>query len=576
MTRGAGFAIVVAAMAALLAHETRSVQLDGETTLRAVENVVGYIVVLATAVLVTTRGQRPRLGLLMVAWIVAGLLGDMWFLFPDSVMAMTLFTPLLYLSAAVYVHMVLAYPTGRLTDRLDRIAVVAVYGVSLIPGIALVLTWDPNDCPECIPRVSSPFLIDGADTFFWLDLAKGLTIVAAVAFLALLVRRFSNAPTGARRSLWPLGVAALVAVIQFVVRTGAEIAELWGWVPTLDWLDFVTTLGVPVSLAAGILLSNRAGRSVADRVADLGLARPGHVEEALAEAVGDPSLRLVLWDPEGQGWISPQGRPVALPSDSTQTVTMIGSDLAAVIHDPDLADQRRLVASAGSAAQLALENERLQAELRARLDELRASRARIVTAGDDERRRLERDLHDGAQQRLLGVGLALQLLRPRLGAEEEAEPVLTDAEDELRAALSELRELARGIHPAVLTEQGLETALRTLAGRSHIPVTLEARPDELAGLPVTVQTALYYVAAEALANVAKHADANTAWVTVNRSNGSVTLEVADDGAGGADPRAGSGLTGLSDRVGALGGTMTVASPPGSGTKLKAEVPCASS
>ena len=288
---------------------------------------------------------------------------------------------------------------------------------------------------------------------------------------------------------------------------------------------------------------------------ELGATRPGGVRDALAEAVGDPSLELLLWEPSHRRWITPAGAVAELPDDSARAVTLIGDHLAAVVHDPVLADQARVIVRAGSAAWLALENERLQAELRRQLEELRASRARIVAVGDEERRRLERDLHDGAQQRLLGVGLALQLLRPRLSAPADAEPVLAEAEDELRAALEELRELARGIHPAILTEQGLEPALRSLASRSPVHVSVET--SDCGALPGEVESTVYFVAAEALTNVVKHAGASQVWLSLGRRNGAVRLVVRDDGRGGADA-AGSGLVGLVDRVGALGGSLTVA------------------
>ena len=214
----------------------------------------------------------------------------------------------------------------------------------------------------------------------------------------------------------------------------------------------------------------------------------------------------------------------------------------------------------------------LDAALRERLEELRASRARLVAAGDAERRRLERDLHDGAQSRLVGLAVLLGHLRRRLDADPEAVALLERAQSELSTGLAELRELARGIHPAVLTERGLEPALRSLATRSPVPVTLTADPGER--LPAPVEAAAYFVVSEALANVAKYAEANEAAVTVRRNGGSVLIEVADDGVGGADATRGSGLRGLADRVAALDGTLAMESPPGGGTRLRAELPCA--
>ena len=215
----------------------------------------------------------------------------------------------------------------------------------------------------------------------------------------------------------------------------------------------------------------------------------------------------------------------------------------------------------------------LDAELRASLAELRASRARIVEAGDAERRRLERDLHDGAQSRLVALKLLLSSARLRArGSGSELDGVLGEAIDELDTSLAELRELARGIHPAVLTDRGLEPALQALASRAPVPVTVEA-DDGSRRLPGNVESAAYFVVSEALANVAKYARATQAAVAVRRSNGRVTVDVTDDGVGGADAANGSGLRGLADRVAALDGTLSLESPPGEGTHLHAEIPC---
>ena len=211
---------------------------------------------------------------------------------------------------------------------------------------------------------------------------------------------------------------------------------------------------------------------------------------------------------------------------------------------------------------------RLNAELRARLDDLAASRARIVTAGDVERRRLERNLHDGAQQRLVALSLALRLALARLDSDPAgARAMLTGAGDELALALDELRELARGLHPAVLTDRGLSAAVEALAARSPVPVEIEAIPQER--LPAPVEAAAYYLIAEALANVTKYARASTVRVRVADADGRIVVEVSDDGVGGADPAGGSGLRGLADRVEALGGELEVSSPAGGGTTLRA-------
>jgi PAS domain S-box-containing protein len=214
---------------------------------------------------------------------------------------------------------------------------------------------------------------------------------------------------------------------------------------------------------------------------------------------------------------------------------------------------------------------RLNAELHARLEELAASRARIVTAGDVERRRLERNLHDGAQQRLVALSLSLRLALAKLDSDPAAaRATLAAAGDELALALDELRELARGLHPAVLSDHGLRAAVEMLASRSPVPVELTDIPAER--LPEPVEAAAYYLIAEALTNVTKYARASAVRVRVAASDASVVIEVSDDGVGGADAAAGSGLRGLADRVEALGGSLEVASPAGGGTTLRAEIP----
>jgi len=227
--------------------------------------------------------------------------------------------------------------------------------------------------------------------------------------------------------------------------------------------------------------------------------------------------------------------------------------------------------SVGAAARLALENARLQAEVRAQLAEVRASRARLVDVADAERRRLERDLHDGAQQRLLGMGMTLHTLRGRLPKNDTGTDRLIDeATTELRSALTELRDLAQGIHPAVLTDQGLTAALGMLARRCPLPVTVQVDlPDRP---PAAVEAAAYYLTSEALQNTVKHGHATHAVIRVHPETDTLVVDVIDDGIGGASMDAGTGLRGLQDRVTAINGTLTVHSPPTGGTHLHARLP----
>jgi signal transduction histidine kinase len=251
-------------------------------------------------------------------------------------------------------------------------------------------------------------------------------------------------------------------------------------------------------------------------------------------------------------------------------VELHGRRMDALVHDPALVDQPQPAPTPGPATALALENHRLTAELRARIEELRASRARLIEAGDAERRRLERDLHDGAQSRLVAIALKLRLARMQLEPGSQAATLLEESSAELQASLDELRALARGIHPSVLTNRGLAAALRALAERAPVPVAIEGVPPE--PLPLAVETAVYFVVAEALTNVAKYARAQSATVTLARAAGELAVEVADNGDGGADTTSGSGLRGLADRVAALGGQLELESPRGRGTRVRARIP----
>jgi signal transduction histidine kinase len=335
---------------------------------------------------------------------------------------------------------------------------------------------------------------------------------------------------------------------------------------------------VPFAFLGGLIRGqlSRAG-AVAELVEALGLAddRRQSLREALATALGDSSLELAYWIPERQAYVDADGQRIDLPAaGSGRVATSIergGERLAAIVHDEALGEERDLVRAVGGAASLTLENERLAAELRARIEELRASRARIVSAADEERRRLERDLHDGAQQRLVALVLNLRLAR------NSDDPVavrelLDDAIEELTEATAELRELARGIHPAILTDRGLDAAVTALASRATVPVEIQRVPEERLDAPV--ESTAYFVVAEALTNVARYSQASHAEVEIGRANGTLVVEVRDDGVGGADPGRGSGLRGLADRVAAVDGRLVVKSEPGGGTTVHAEIPCA--
>jgi signal transduction histidine kinase len=274
-------------------------------------------------------------------------------------------------------------------------------------------------------------------------------------------------------------------------------------------------------------------------------------------------------------YVDLDGRPLELGDLDGQATTLIdrhGVHVAALIHDPALGEELELLDAVCAAAGIALENGRLHAELRARLEELRGSRARIVEAAQNERQLLERNLHDGAQQRLIALSLHPSLLEARVNGGPEVRAGLDQARREIAASLAELREIARGIHPAVVSGHGLAVALEQLAVRAPVPVELRVEIEGRLAEPLEV--AAYYVVSESLANVAKHAQAKAARVEIVKVNGQLMLEIVDDGIGGADSERGTGIRGLADRVEALNGRLRVWTPRGGGTRVKAEIPCA--
>jgi signal transduction histidine kinase len=346
----------------------------------------------------------------------------------------------------------------------------------------------------------------------------------------------------------------------------------------IEWMWDACVIALPLAFLVGVLrmrLHGAAGLASALDQLD-SLPGDGDIASVLAGALGDPSLQLVYWLPESERYVDRDGRPAALPVGGERAVTPIelkGRRVGALIHDPLLLEEPGMVRAMGRTAALWLERARLEAERNARLIELRESRSRLVEAGDLERRRIERDLHDGAQQRLAGL-LLQSKLRRRAGHEPvETELLLDDLEHGLAEALSELRALAAGILPPALSDHGLAAALEELAVRSPVPVVVDA--DGVGRVADRAEVAAYFVVAEALANVIKHANARRAMVRVIRQDGDVVVEVADDGVGGAPPEGGGGLRGLVDRVAALDGTLTWTSPAHGGTVLRAEIPCAS-
>jgi signal transduction histidine kinase len=484
---------------------------------------------------------------------------------------------------ALLFHMLLAFPSGEVETRFQRVVVVTGYLATTLLQWAILLVWDTSEgdvCSNCPPNPLRAF--DEQDTAEALiGFQSALAVALLLAVIVVLTRRWRAASPTQREVLGP------------VLVTGGSVAFLVGLSLIWDFTDWssimedvfdvaglVALASIPFGFLAGLLRSRftRAG-AVSELVTRLSATedRRRGLRDALADALHDPGLTLAYWLPERGLYVNAEGQPVELPGPGEErTATVIeneGELVAAIVHDATLEDEPQLVRAVGAAATLTLENERLGAELRAKIEELRSSRQRLVDAEFQGRRQLERDLHDGAQQRLVSLALTLRMARSKVERDPgEAGQLLDSAGHELDLALGELRELARGIHPALLSDRGLEAAVSSLAARAPFDVELAEMPKT--PLPDQVESAAYFVVAEALTNVAKYARARTAWVRVVRQDGRVIVEVSDDGVGGADPAKGSGLRGLADRVAALEGRLAVMSEPGEGTTVTALIPCA--
>jgi signal transduction histidine kinase len=475
---------------------------------------------------------------------------------------------------AIFAHLVLAFPTGRLDSRLVRWVVGIAY-VDVTVGRLVSLLFDSTVREDSTPANAVLITPSNELDVAFANVCRGIGILLSVVAVAILAHRWRNGSAPYRRTvapvLWTGGAAFAMGALALVNESlGEPLGDLF--------IPFCVAFAIlPLAFLAGLLRQRLDRAAVAPLVMEL---RAGHgsdeVRLALARALHDPELALAYWLPDERRYVDADGRPVELPPDGEARVTRLveadGRPVAALVIDASLQEDAELVDAVCAAAAFALENERLHAELRARLEELRASRARIVEAADAERRRIERNLHDGTQQRLVSISMALGLAEARLASDPEAVAgVLREARESLGEALQELRELSQGIHPGLLSERGLGPALHELAYRAPVPVQIDVGLESR--LPEPVEAAAYYLVAEALANVAKHSSATGASVSVARHNGLAVVAIDDDGQGGADPARGSGLRGLADRVEALGGRLEVASGNGGGTRIRAEIPC---
>jgi signal transduction histidine kinase len=515
--------------------------------------------------------RRPdsRFGPLMVAAGFGNFLATLnW---ASAAVPYTIGVALQLLPPVLFLHVFLAYPSGRLSGHAERTIVAGGYAAAV--GLTLVRMMLGDAGPKNLIEIARQ--PQGAVLDVQLVAFSGFSL-GAIGVLA--ARRWGAQRPPPRRPLgllvdsFALGLLMIAALFLCIVFVGNPDQT-----PAVEWVRrtafFVVGLA-PIVFLVGLLRSRLA---VGPAIVSLGTeAARGNVVDALRKALRDPSLEVAYWVPEYQKYADLDGRALELPVGAGRATTLIdredGTHVAALVHDVSLREEHELVDAVAAAAGFALENERLHAELRARLEELRGSRARIIEAAQTERQRLERDLHDGAQQRLVALSLELGLLEERFAGDADAQAALEQTRREITESLRELRELAQGIHPAVVTGHGLAVALKTLAARAQVPVRLTLDLD--GRLPEPKEVAAYYVVAESLTNTAKYARASSAAVDVRQVDGRLVVEVVDDGVGGADTRGGSGLRGLADRVEALGGRLRVWSPVGGGTRVRAEIPCA--
>ena len=633
-----------------------------------------------------TRRPQNRTGILMVAvgfGVLIGVLGEANHPIPYTLGA--LFGSLFI---AAFVHLLLAYPSGRLLSRRARVLVGAGYTIAFLAPFAESMfaareTCKPHACPDNLVLVSHDHAAHVVATTVWT--ATSVLLFAAVVML--LLGRWRETTPGLRRILRSVylfgGLSIVLLAIGFVVTPFSGVGAIFVSVAliatftTVPFIFLAGLLGTAIARGAGV---GAIFSSVPER------ASPGEVQEGLRSALRDETAVVAYWYEEDEHYVDVEGNRLDLPEDTRRrVVTRLDygdQPVAAIVHDAALLQEPELLEGVANAARIALERDKLLVEVRARAqryrallqampdlmfrisrdgryisynapnehdlvngevvgkllwdrlptdladrvlasgraalsgdpgvieyhldfedgsrrhydgrfaasgddeflmivreiterkqqqEELEASRQRIVAAGDAARRKLERNLHDGAQQRLVSLSLSLRLAQNQVAKSPvRAEELLEASREELMQALEELRELARGIHPAVLTDRGLEAALEALAGRAALPVEIDCLPD--VELPPPVEAAAYYLVSEALANITKYAGASAVKVSIGQVDGYALVEVVDDGVGGADPTRGSGLSGLSDRVASLNGKLVIDSPPGAGTRIRAEIP----
>lgn len=525
------------------------------------------------------RPSNPT-GALMAAAGFTWFLNSLWLANAPGVMIVGIVTS--NLSIVILVQLLLSFPSGHLESPAAKAVVIVGYVDAVLLRLVGVL-FEPSlseemNCQDCGANPIAIF--DNHTIFQFLDFFTATVgVLLLVAMVVLLVRRWRGFGSASRAAVTPVLIAGGFAMVCLGVLLVLEMVDASESVTTpINRMALIGFLLVPYSFLFGLLRTRFSNAAAVSELIEL-LSDAEHnadIRHSLASALGDPTLEIVYWLPESERFVDAAGRPVPSPARATGrcviSVDYDGHMIAEIVYDSRLDEHESLIRATGAAAALALRNQQLDAQLRANVKELHASRARIIQESDAARRELERNLHDGAQQQLVSMALNLRMARKKVDTDPETACELLDqTAADLAAATEELRELARGIHPAILTDRGLGAALDALAGRSPIPVNIAEVSDER--LPAPVESAAYFVVSEALTNTARYAEASSAKVRLERVDGVATVEVSDDGIGGADETAGTGLRGLRDRVAAVDGTLEVASPPGAGTVVRARFPC---
>ena len=512
--------------------------------------------------------RRPasRLGpLMMLTGFVMGLTPMQWSSQPLVHSVGNFFD---MLPAALFLHVFLAFPSGRVRDRAERVLVVFMYAVALgLQLVKILLGSNPDSLFTVVAAPDAGTVVEQVQ----LALVAGGLIVGTV----LMHRRRS----GRERLRRPRPATLVVDAFSFalvmlaLLYTGGLLS--WSFIEPIRLVTFAALGLAPLAFLFALLDLRLARGDVAGLLVELQSDPTTDLQAPLARALRDPSLRLFYWLPEVETWPDHDGTPTADPTSAVdrgvRVLSREGEPMATLTFDPALDEEHELLDAVVATTSIALENGRLRAELRARLNDLQESRGRVLEAGRQERQRLERDLHDGAQVRLVALSMELGMLGAAPGTDDETRTRLLHAKNEVSASLEELRDVARGIYPAVLSNHGLDVALESLAARAPVPVQLSVSLTERP--PPAVEVAAYYVISEALANVGKHADATLARVCVERVGPLLVVDVRDNGRGGAQPHTGSGLDRLGVRVEALGGRLAVRPADGGGVEVRAELPC---